>query len=612
MLVPTDVWPIDEGNHTAGGSSTRTADSSAQPPQNDLRLSLFGPPVAMLDGRQLRFRRRSAVALLAYLVVTGRASTRAQLAALLTDDPAYGPALLRNSLLELRAHLGTHLRIVGQSVTLDPTLAVQTDLAALDEALATSGVERPTKLQAAVAGCNGEFLESLNLRGAYAFEEWQRLERERLHTLLMGATEELCAACWQDGRIDEALAYARRLLTAEPWHEGAHRAVMLLLLQQGRRGEALAQYDACRVILESELAAGPAPETEAVYRRVVAEAPAPHNLPPEPAPLVGRVSEQATIARWLDSRGCRAVTVTGPGGVGKTRLALRVAARYIQETPGPGWLRFPDGVRLVALDALPPDRHGPEGPSADRICEAVGAALGLPVPASPPQVVAALREQAMLLILDNVEHLAGARLALERLCAGAPSITVLLTSRGGVSGSQHTLELGPLELPAGSEDLECAGASQLFLQAARQARLTFAPGAAEREAIVHICAAADGLPLALVQAAQLVRAMPCAAIAKRLAERPLELTAGLRNLPPRHQSLRASLTYSWDLLAASEQLAVRRHVEQSRTLMHAPHLGDDLALTLASVGLLARADRGALAIPPLLGTFLDVQYPLLL
>lgn len=481
---------------------------------------------------------------------------------------------------------------------------MQTDLAALDEALATSGVERLTKLQAAVAGCNGEFLEGLSLRGAYAFEEWQQLERERLHALLMGALEELCNACWQDRRLDEALAYARRLLTAEPWHEGGHRAVMLLLLQQGRRGEALAQYNACRVILESELAAGPAPETEAVYHRVIAEAAAPHNLPPEPTPLVGRVSELEIIARWVDTPGCRAVTIAGPGGVGKTRLALRVAARYVQEMPGPGWLRFPNGVRLVTLDALPPDCHGPAGPSAERIFAAVGAALELPAPASPPQVIAALREQAMLLVLDNVEHLAGASLALERLCAGAPGVTVMLTSRRGVSGSQHTLELGPLEVPTGPEDLERAEASQLFLQAARQARLTFAPGAAEREAIVHICAAADGLPLALVQAAQLVRAMPCATIAKMLAERPLELTAGLRNLPPRHQNLRANLAYDWDLLAASEQLAVHRHIEQSRTPLRAPHLGNDLALTLASVGLLARADRGARDIPPLLRTFL--------
>mgnify|MGYP005841530521 CR=1 FL=1 len=97
MLVRTTVGLIDEGNRTAWDSAIRTADSRTQPPRNELRLTLFGPPTATGDGRQLRFRRRSAIALLAYLVVTGRTSTRARLAALLTDDPDYGPALLRNT-----------------------------------------------------------------------------------------------------------------------------------------------------------------------------------------------------------------------------------------------------------------------------------------------------------------------------------------------------------------------------------------------------------------------------------------------------------------------------------------------------------------------------------
>lgn len=385
--MQTDVPLVNEGNQTPGDSASGTAASSARPPRNELRLTLFGPPTATLDGRHLRLRRRSAIALLAYLVVTGRTSTRAQLAALLADDPSYGPALLRNSLLELRAHLGAHLRIIGQSVALDPALNVQTDLMTLEVGLVSSGVRRLAMLEVAVAACNGPFLEGLNLRGSYAFEEWQQLERERLHALLMSAREELCDARWQEGRLDKALAYGRRLLAAEPWHEGAHRAVMLLLLQQGRRDAALAQYDDCRAVLESELAAEPAPETEAVYRRVVADAPAPHNLPPEPTALVGRVGEVETIGRWLDTRSCRSVAITGPGGVGKTRLAVQVAGRYVQGRPGPGWLRFPDGVRLVALDALAPDRHGPARPSAERILEAVGAALGLPAPATSAHVV---------------------------------------------------------------------------------------------------------------------------------------------------------------------------------------------------------------------------------
>jgi predicted ATPase len=210
----------------------------------------------------------------------------------------------------------------------------------------------------------------------------------------------------------------------------------------------------------------------------------------------------------------------------------------------------------------------------------------------------------MLLLLDNVEHLAGARLALEQLVAGAPGVTVLLTSRGAVPGVQRTLELGPLAIPACPDKLEHAEASRLFLQAARQARLSFEPDAAERSAIVRICTAAGGIPLMLVQAAQLVRTMSCTAIAALLAERPLELNVPLRDLPPRQQRVRANIAYGWALLAASEQLAVRRHVEQGRATMHTPHLSDELARILASVGLLVRAAGGAPILPPLLRTFL--------
>lgn len=607
----TDVQLIHESgaDPAAGTSVPAPSEGPIRSVRSELRLTLFGLPTVTLDGRQLNFRRRASIAVLAYLAVTGRASTRMHLAALLSDDPAYGPALLRNSLLELRAHLGARLCIVGQRIALDPALAVRSDVAAFEEAVATSGEARSAQLAAAIATWRGEFLEGLALRGSYAFEEWQQCERERLHTVLMGALEELCNVCWREERLDEALAFARRLLAAEPWHEGAHRAVMILLLQQDRRGEALAQYDACRAILAAELAADPAPETDALYRRIVAEAPAQHNLPPEPAPLVGRLSELRTIANWLDDRACRSVALIGAGGIGKTHIALRVAARYIQAAPCLGWLRFPNGVRMVDLDGLPPDRQGPAEPSAERIFAAVGAALGLPAPATSACVLAALRDQTLLLVLDNCEHLAGASLALAQLVAAAPGVTVLLTSRGAVAGVQHTLELGPLAIPACAAELEHTDASRLFLQAARQARLTFAPGAADREAIVSICAAVKGLPLAVVQAGHLVRTMACATIAKLLAERPLDLHAPLRNFPPRHRSMRANVAYGWALLTASEQGAVRRHVAQGRTALLAPHLGDNLTHALASIGLLTRGGGDVPALAPLLHAFLVEQSP---
>jgi DNA-binding SARP family transcriptional activator len=591
------VHPAQQAYVPCIGATSVPIDAGADP-RGCLQLTLLGLPQASLNGTRLRFTRRSALAALVYLALTRRAATRDHLAALLADTQAKGQALLRNSLIELRGRLGAYLRLVGQTVELDSALVVQSDLALLEAALRTEGEGRLAALQAAVEQYRGEFLEGLSLREAYAFEEWQYFERERLHSLLVRALDELCAVCWRRGQLDEALAYARRLISVEPWHEGAHRTTMLLLLQRGQRAEALGQYAVCREVLAAELAAAPAPETEALYQRIAA-APAPHGLPPEPTPFLGRAAELETLTQWLDEPGCRVVAITGMGGIGKTRLALRAAGRYVGGEPSMRWLRFPHGAHLVALDALPPDRHQPAAQSAERIFGAIAAALELPTPHRAGTILAALRDRRLLLLLDNVEHLAGIARVIDQIRAAAPAVSLLVTSRGSLPAAQHSLELGPLALPASFADLERAEASALFLQHARQAQLSFAPDAAERAAIAQICAYANGLPLAIMLAAQLVRAMPCAAIAELLRERPLELGSRLRNLPPRHQGLRANVAYAWGLLGPTQQLEVRRCVE-----LGVERASADLFTALASVGLLVRDADDTPGIPDLLRALL--------
>lgn len=332
-----------------------------------LNLSLFGYPRVSLDGQPLSVARRSSLALLAYLAQTGAAHSRAHLAALLDGSAAEGQATLRRCLADLKARLGAHLVLSGRSVALVPTLQVQTDAGVLEAAWrARWSNPSPGSLQAALDQCRGEFLEGLALPRALAFEEWQHFEAERLHTMKIQLYEQLYALHWRAGLLDKALSGARRLLNLEPWHEGAHRAIMLLLLRSGRRAEALSHYAACCRILDEELASAPGRETQAVYKQVLSRAPAPHNLPPEPTPLIGRTHELARLATWLDNPALRVVAVTGTGGVGKTRLALCAAARYVGAEPGIPWLRFPDGVCLVALEAFLTDRHQPAAASARR------------------------------------------------------------------------------------------------------------------------------------------------------------------------------------------------------------------------------------------------------
>jgi DNA-binding SARP family transcriptional activator/predicted ATPase len=580
----------------------------------ELRLWLFGLPRARLAGNELRFSRRAALALLAYLAVSGNSATRPQLAALLADNPASGQALLRNIVIELRRLLDPQLRVEGQQIWLDPGLVVRSDVAALEAALREADpCGGATTLQAAVEQCRGEFLEGLSLRDAPAFEEWQFFERERLHGLLLQANERLCAAFWRRGQLDKALACGRRMLDAEPWHEGALRAVMVLLLQRGQRAEALAQYAAFCQQLDDDLGAQPDPETVAIYERIASAALPPHSLPPESTPFIGRDHELATLTAWFDDPDCRVVAITGPGGIGKTRLALRAAASAAGAEPGMGWLRFVDGACFVPLDHYPPDRHGAETRSAERLFGAIADALQLSAASSAAGVLAALRGspdeakplRRLLLVLDNVEHLAGAHRVVEQLSAHASGVCVLVTSRGSVPAAQRSLELGALALPATADDLEAAEASRLFLQQARQSQLTFAPDVAARAAIVRICAAAGGIPLGLVQAAQLIRSMPCAAIATLLEDRPLELGSALRNLAPRHRSQRANIAYAWSLLAHGQQQAAQRLVACDFAVeVGGAARGAEAVAALASVGLLPRDPTAASAVAGLLRAFL--------
>jgi predicted ATPase/DNA-binding NarL/FixJ family response regulator len=268
-------------------------------------------------------------------------------------------------------------------------------------------------------------------------------------------------------------------------------------------------------------------------------------LPPQPTSFIGREGELGALAVLLADPAGRLVTIVGPGGSGKTRLALAVATRLrsgCQE------------VAFVALQAVQDPGH-----VARAIAEAVGCPLsGQDTPAN--QLSNFLRRRELLLVLDNFEHLLAANELLSDLLAAAPGLRLLVTSRAALNLLEEwRFPLDGLALP-GEDDPACdevSDAVRLFVERARRVRPDFAY-AGERSAIVRICRLVEGLPLAIELAAAWAKTLPCDAIADEIERNLAFLETSLHNLPPRHRSMRAAFDHSWVLLTPEERAVFGR------------------------------------------------------
>jgi predicted ATPase len=281
----------------------------------------------------------------------------------------------------------------------------------------------------------------------------------------------------------------------------------------------------------------------------------PHNLPAPLTSFVGREREARAVEDLVRRGAARLVTLTGAGGSGKTRLALRVAAGL---RPA-----FADGVCFVALAAVA-DGAG----LLPALAQALGvrAAPGFPLHG---RLVEALRGRELLLLLDNFEHLLPGAPPVAELLAACPGLTVLVTSRAALRLSgEREFPVPPLALPdprrpPGAEDLTRFEATRLFVERAQAVRPAFRPAAADAAAVAAICARLDGLPLALELAAARIKLLPPRALLAQLEGGPAGaalrlLTGGLRDAPARQRTLRATIAWSHDLLAPDERRLFRR------------------------------------------------------
>ncbi len=533
----------------------------------ELRLSLLGGLHLSRCGIPVTgFVSSKVPALLCYLAVTRRPHLRAALAGLLWGElaDAAAHANLRLALSNLRRLLAPHLVITPQTVEFNRDSPYWLDVEVLQAGSSPRAVWLDADislLSQAIELYRGEFLHGFHVRDAPAFEEWVLGQREYWRQIALQALHTLAAHFTAQDNAAEAVRYTTRLLALEPWQEQAHRQMMQLLARSGRREAALAQYETCRRVLAQELGVEPMPETTALYEHIRSAGYArPHNLPAPTTSFVGREDELAQVARLLAESTCRLLTVTGPGGIGKTRLALQAALQASTGTSA----AFGHGVYLIPLAPVS---------SMDLLVAALAQSVGVALhPGADPRALLFhhLRDKEMLLVLDGFEHLVAESQLVSDLLQQAPRIKLLVTSRQRLNlQGEWLLELGGLAYPtfpltpllpgegAGGR-LQDFSAAQLFVQRARQGRPRRQFSEADAPAIVRICQLVDGMPLALELAAAWAHMLSCADIARDI-ERSLDvLSAPRHDRPERHQSIRAVLQQSWNLLSEAERRTFRK------------------------------------------------------
>ncbi|MFN2130426.1 MAG: ATP-binding protein, partial [Anaerolineae bacterium] len=549
-----------------------------------LTLRLLGPPLIELNGCTVQLGRRKALALLAYLALTRQPHSRDALATLLWPelDQSRARGQLRRTLSLLKRRLGEEwLAIDRETAQWAPEGEAWIDMERFRECLAECAAHGHLPepacttcvplLSEAIGLYQDGFLSGFTLPDAPAFDEWQFFEGEALRDQVADALQRLVRWHGERGEHEAAIPYARRWLALDPLHEPAQRELMALYARSGQRAAALRQYGECERVLEEELGIPPSPETVQLYERIrdrddlrgtrslratsVAENGFLTNLPAQSTPFVGREQELAELGRLLADPDVRLVTVLGPGGSGKTRLALEAAAGALGS--------YEHGVYLASLAPLR---------SADSIVPTIGQAIGFSFyrGGEPKgQLLAYLREKRMLLLLDNYEHLLGGAGLVADMLRAAPGIKLLVTSRAtlNVPGEQ-LFSLAGMDYPAGAgrdaappppDPDETLGYSAiaLFVESARRVQPRFRLTAENVHPVIEICEFVQGMPLGILLAAAWTQMLAPAEVVRQLEPESGQgldlLEPGWRGVPERHRSMRGVFDHSWRLLSGRQQ-----------------------------------------------------------
>lgn len=521
-----------------------------------LRIALGDQPAALLTAQK-------AGALLVYLAYTGQPQAREHLADLFWSDRDSEHALgsLRMALSTLRRQFDLPLQATRRAIGLDSQqcfLDARQLLDAVDDFAhirSCASAHQARSLEAALDLYHGDFLRDF-FGGSPELETWLETTRDRLRAVYVQGTLMLAEYWVRQGADSEALIRLQRALQFDPLHEVINNQILLLLSRNGQIAKAVEHYQSFRDRLAVELEVEPSTQTRALmellHERAVGDGTGAPFAAYFATPLIGREGLLMEVLAWVSEPGGRLLTLVGPGGIGKTRLAL-TAAEITRARR-----QYPDGVYFVPLGAYR---------SAAQIVTGIAAVLGYKPLADGrslrQQVIDYVCDKHLLLVLDNYEHLLeDADLAVDlAACCG---VGVLTTSREPLHVPQEqSLVITGLTYPVDGGPAPVYDSARLFVRAVQRAYPEYAPNEADYEPIARICRLVDGSPLGLLLASGWMDVLTPAEIAGLIAAGIRALENSVPGVDARHHSMKAVFAVTLDRLppdlrAVFTQLAVFR------------------------------------------------------